>query len=225
MLNLIFVETALELIPSSMLNHPSVKRNAKRKGKKPKETILDRSVHHFGMHKLENSSKRGRPDIIHICLLLALDSPLNKKGYLKTVINTFQGYTIDVNPKTRLPKDCNRFKSLMEHLLIDGKVPVNGKEVFFSLKKQSLEVLLCEMNPSKIIALTSHGEPTSLNDLCKSLICEENPVVLVGAYPNGHMAPDTIKLSDVQNSIYQGVLESWTVTSRLVYAFEKHMGL
>jgi rRNA small subunit pseudouridine methyltransferase Nep1 len=208
-----------------MINHPSVKRNAKRKGKKPKETILDRSIHHFGMQKLINSQKRGRPDIIHICLLLALDSPLNKKGRLKTIINTLNGYSIEVNPKTRPPKDYNRFISLMEHLLIDGKVPVSGKEFFFKLKKQSLQDLVFEINPSKVIALTSHGEYTSFSDFCKPLTNEKNPVVLIGAYPSGPMEPNTLKLADEQISVYQGVLESWTITSRLVYEYEKNMEL
>jgi rRNA small subunit pseudouridine methyltransferase Nep1 len=82
MLNIIFVETSLELVPFQMLRHPSVKRNAKKRGKKPEETLLDRSLHHFGMHNLPQAEKRGRPDIIQICLLEALGSPLNRLGNL-----------------------------------------------------------------------------------------------------------------------------------------------
>ena len=41
MLHLILVEAALEIVPEVILRHPSVRRNARRKGKKAKQTILD----------------------------------------------------------------------------------------------------------------------------------------------------------------------------------------
>jgi rRNA pseudouridine-1189 N-methylase Emg1 (Nep1/Mra1 family) len=37
MLNLLFVEASLELVPKQIAHHPSVTRNAKREGKRPDE--------------------------------------------------------------------------------------------------------------------------------------------------------------------------------------------
>jgi len=38
MLNLILVEAALEIVPPGIQHHPSVRRDAKRRGKRPGET-------------------------------------------------------------------------------------------------------------------------------------------------------------------------------------------
>ena len=102
MLNLVFTEAALELVPREILRHPSVKRNAKRRKKLPEKTLLDRSLHHYAMDRLSNAEKRGRPDILHFCLLLTMGSPLNRMGKLRVSINTLNDYFIDVNPYAKL---------------------------------------------------------------------------------------------------------------------------
>jgi rRNA small subunit pseudouridine methyltransferase Nep1 len=208
-----------------MLRHPSVKRNAKRRGKKPEEMLLDRSLHHRGMLKLSKSEKRGRPDIIHVCLLEAMGSPLNKQGGLKLWINTIQGITININPETRLPHDYNRFKSLMEQVLIIGQAPPNSKDPLLTRKKQSLKELINDIMPSKVIALTSHGQHSTLDYIGKLLISEENPLVFVGAYPSGQMELETLTLVSEKFRVYKEVLDSWIITSRLIYEFEKNSNI
>lgn len=225
MLTIVFVETALELVPFQMYEHPSVRRNAKRRGKKPDETLLDRSLHHFGMIELANSEKRGRPDIIHICLLEALSSPLNRVGSLNVWINTLQDFTIKINPKTRLPRDYNRFKSLIEQVFTNGKAPKNTSEPLLKLKKQSLKELIEELKPSFTIAMTSHGESITLENLGKKLSTEKHPLVFIGAYPSGPMHQNTLRLAKKRFKIYKDPLEAWTVTSRLVYEYEKSIGI
>ena len=127
MLNLLFVEASLELVPRQIARHPSVTRNAKREGKSPDEVLLDRSLHHHAMLSLPEAEKRGRPDIIHFCLLEALGSPLNKAGRLKTLVHTLNGDLLDISPELRLPRDCYRFRSLMEQLFTVGRVPPEGE--------------------------------------------------------------------------------------------------
>jgi rRNA small subunit pseudouridine methyltransferase Nep1 len=221
MLNLIFFDTALELVPFSMLNHPSVRRNAKRRNKKPAETLLDRSLHHYGMTRIENAERRGRPDIIHFCLLEALGSPLNKENRLKIWVNTNHGYTIEVDPETRLPRDYNRFKGLMESLFINGQVPQNIGAPLMSIRKMSIEKLLQKVKPSKLYLLSSHGEPSSLDNLVSKMVSNENPCALVGAYPSGQVSSDIHKLADEVISVYGETLEAWVITSRLIYEYEK----
>ncbi len=74
---------------------------------------------------------------------------------------------------------------------------------------------------SPIIALTSHGKPTSLEELCKSLAGAESPAVFIGAYPTGPMDDETLSLADEAVSIYHEPLEAWVITSRLIYEFER----
>ena len=221
MLHLVFVEAALEPVPPGIIGHPSVRRNAKRRKKPPGETLLNRSLHHSVMDRLPDDHKRGRPDITNICLLEALGSPLNREGRLSTWIHTYGDYTIEVAPEARLPRDCNRFNSLVEQLFVHGVVPPEGKEPLMKLTQQGLEPLKVEIAPSLTVALTSHGEPTDLETLASRLASEEAPAVFIGAFPHGSMSEETLALADEAISIYPEPLEAWVVTSRLIYEYEK----
>ncbi len=225
MLNLAFVETSLELVPPEILHHPSVKRNAKRKGKRAEESLLDRSLHHYAMNKLDFSEKRGRPDIFQYCLLLAFGSPLNRMGQLRVYANTLQGYAIDIDPETRPPRDGIRFNGLMEQLFLNGKVPADSAKPLMTLKKESLSKQKKRIAPSKTIALSSHGVSSSFPEVSKILAAEDNPLVFIGAYPNGPMDESTLSLADEVYSVHPEPLEAWTVTSRVIYEYEKSLEL
>jgi len=221
MLNLIFVEAALETIPPAIQGHPAVRASARRRGKIPSQILLDRSLHHAAMRTLPEAERRGRPDIIHFCLLEALGSPLNREGGLRIWVHTFGGYGIEVSPEARLPRDCNRFNGLAEQLFAFGRVPPEGGEALLSLRPMTLKALVDRIGARHIVALTSHGAPESLDELCGRLIDAEENAVFIGAYPSGPMRPETLSLVDEAVSIYPSSLEAWTVTSRLIYEFEK----
>ncbi|MEM4684334.1 MAG: 16S rRNA methyltransferase, partial [Thermosphaera sp.] len=63
-LRIVILEAGLELVPKSIANHPSILKNAARRGKKPSEVLLDVSIHYPAMKKLPDKLKRGRPDIV-----------------------------------------------------------------------------------------------------------------------------------------------------------------
>jgi len=225
MLDLVFVETSLELVPLEIIRHPSVKRNAKRRGKRAEETLLDRSLHHYAMDRLSDAEKRGRPDILHFCMLEAMGSPLNRKGQLRLWANTLQGYNVEVDPAMRPPRDCIRFNSLMEQLFVNGQVPPDSKEPLMKLSKASLKDLVKRVSPSKVIALSSHGEASNFNDVARLLSDETKPMVFIGTYPKGPMKDETLDLADKVYSVYPESLEAWTITSRIIYEFERKIGL
>jgi len=224
MLNLVFVEAALETVPVGIASHPSVRRNAKRRGKRPEETLLSRSLHHSVMDRLSDDHKRGRPDIVNICLLEALGTPLNRGGGLRTWIHAYGNYAIEVSPEARLPRDCNRFNSLMEQLYAQGKVPPGDGEALMTLSPAALSEVVEGIKPTHTVALTSRGVPSDLETLCSRLVTEERPTVFVGAFPHGAMKPETLSLADKAVSIHPDPLETWVVTSRLIYEFERALG-
>jgi rRNA small subunit pseudouridine methyltransferase Nep1 len=224
MLHLVFVEAALEAVPPGIIGHPSVRRNAKRRKKPPGETLLNRSLHHSVMDRIPNAHKRGRPDIANICLLEALGSPLNREGRLSTWIHTYGGYSIEVSPEARLPRDCNRFNSLLEQLFVDGEVPPGAERPLMRLEEQKLETLKEEISPTLTVALTSHGEPSDLEAVASRLASEESPAVFIGAFPHGSMVEETLVLADEAISIHPEPLDAWVVTSRLIYEYEKALG-
>ena len=221
MINLVYAETSLELVPLEIIHHPSVRRNAKRKGKPPEENLLDRSLHHWAMDKLENNEKRGRPDIIHFLLLEALGSPLNKAGKLRIWVHTTQDLCIYVNTETRLPRDYNRFKSLMEQLFVDGRSPSTGDAVLLELKRLNINQLMSSLNTDFVAGLSSRGEPSNFEDVSK-LLCEyNNPMVCIGAFPHGPYKEETDSIMNKKLSVYPEPLEAWIVNSRIIYELEK----
>jgi len=178
------------------------------------------------MKTLTLSEKRGRPDIVHIALLEALGSPLNKEGLLQVYVHTLNDYIIWVNSETRLPRNCNRFVSLMEQLFEFGQVPPEGDEtVLLSLKKQTLTQLIHEIKPSHVLALSRIGSPETLEGTISKFPREKKPVVLVGGFPHGHFSDSTIRLADEIVCIDKEMLETWTVVSRVIYEFERLLSL
>jgi rRNA small subunit pseudouridine methyltransferase Nep1 len=173
------------------------------------------------MERLPENQRRGRPDIANVCLLEALGAPLNKEGGLRAWIHTYGGYAIEIAPGTKLPRDCNRFNSLMEQLFADGRVPPGNETPLMTLERMTLGELIEKIGPTHTVALTSHGKPDDLEHVCDRLSSQSAPAVLVGAFPHGPMKEDTLVLADEVISIHPEALEAWVVTSRLVYEFEK----
>lgn len=224
-LNFILADSALELVPEQIANHPSVLNHARRRRKRPTKILLDRAVHHSAMNKLLNASRRGRPDIIHLTLLNLLCSPLNRRGFLKIYVHTNQNKVVYVDRAVRLPKNYNRFVGLMEQLFEEGRVPPKGAPLL-SLKDEKLpELIINEVRPSKLVVFTTLGKPTPLQEVCRSIVNEANPAVLVGGFPRGHFSKETLELASEAVKVYEEALEAWVIAARVVHSYELALGI
>ena len=83
MISLIISESALELVPYELEDHPSVISHAKKLGKHSSDILLDNSWHFAAMKGLKNEIKRGRPDLVHFSILEATTIPLYLQIYDK----------------------------------------------------------------------------------------------------------------------------------------------
>ncbi len=227
MLTLILAESALETIPKQLWKHAAVQKYAELHQRHPRFVILDRSYHHSAMKRLEQNEKRGRPDIVHFALLEALGSPLNRERLLTVYVHTYTDNVICINPKTRLPRNCNRFTSLMEQLYESKRIPPEekGETSLLKLKHQTLTQLFSAIRPTHTLALSRMGKPRTLEAMVSNLIGHKNPAVLVGGFPRGHFSRSTLKLADEIVSIDRDTLETWTVVSRLIYEYEQALSL
>jgi rRNA small subunit pseudouridine methyltransferase Nep1 len=224
LLTLILVEAALETVPKNLWSHPAVKRHSKRQKKPPQQVLLDRSLHHAAMKKLIENEKRGRPDITHFVLLEALGSPLNKEGLLKVYVHTNKDYTITVNPKTRLPRNYNRFLGLIEQLYRLGKVPSEG-ETLLKLENKTLQTLLAEIEADHVLLFSREGKPKTLQEAVSGLYKKQRPAVIIGGFPHGHCSKTTLELADEIVSVDFEMLEAWTLTARVIYEYERALSL
>ena len=220
MLNLILVESALEIVPKKIWSHPAVRRHSKKMKKPSKQLLLDRSLHHSAMKNLKDAHKRGRPDIIHFSLLEAISSPLNKEGLLKIIIHTNQNYMIRVNPKIRLPKNYNRFTGLIEQLFEQGKVPIKG-EYLLKIEQKNIQKVFEEIDSNYILAFSRAGKRITLEDAISPLLKKKNPTVVVGGFPHGHYSEIINQLLDEIVSIDFEMIETWTMISRIIYEYER----
>ena len=224
MLILVLAEAALETVPKELWSHPAVRRHSKRQRKPPENLLLDRSLHHSAMRRLDDNEKIGRPDITHFALLEALGSPLNKEGLLKVYVHTNKDYIITVNPSTRLPRNYNRFIGLMEQLFQLGKVPSEG-EALLKLEHKTLQQLLTETKADYILAFSREGKPKTLQDAVSSLQSKQRPAIIVGGFPHGHFSETTVQLADEVVCVDSEMLEAWTMTSRAIYEYEQALSL
>ncbi len=223
-LSLILAESAIELVPNELVHHAAVLSLAQRKRKDPHSLILDQTYHHSAILRLgPRGIGRGRPDIPHLSLLLALGSPLNLTGELRCYVHTRDNNIIKVDPKVRLPRNTDRFTSLLEQLYEEKVVPPRGHPLM-SIKPGSLGDLLDEIS-GVAIALTTNGFPKRMDEVASRLADHHTPVLLVGGFPRGHFSK--VSLSRIKESyrIHDQGLDAWTVVARAIYDYERAIAL
>ncbi len=214
---LILVECGLELIPKHLRDYPSVKKNLS--SKIYSSQLLDNALHHSAMKKLENSEKRGRPDITHLCLLNALGSPLNKTGNLKLFIHTVNNRIFEFNSEIRIARNYNRFKGLMAKLLIDNGIIVNGNQLI-SQFKGNISNLVNTFKSPEISLLSSKGKLIKeYNQLFKE-DSSKNIVCIIGGFQKRTYSGEILKLSKNVISLSKYSLDAWVVMSKIINFYE-----
>ncbi|KXA89051.1 hypothetical protein AKJ61_03695 [candidate division MSBL1 archaeon SCGC-AAA259B11] len=219
MLHLILADSELETVPEEISSDKAMKRKAQRRGRRVTELILDSNYYHKPMRKLEDSDRRGRPDIVQVCILTALDSPLNRDGYLRFYVHTRHDKVIDIDPETRIPRAYNRFVGLMEQLFLTGSVPPD--DPLMTLCDESLETRVEKISPEKVLAFSKDGKQVSGGRLFNSLALEDDVCVVIGGFPHGNFLSDVEGLSDDLVSIYPETLDAVTVVNHVVQFYEK----
>ena len=224
-LNLVLAESALETIPSELWRDPLIRRYSEKRGKEVEFLLLDRSYHHAAMKNLPWSEKRGRPDIVHFSLLEALGSPLNKEGLLRVYVHTISNCIISINPETRLPRNYDRFVGLFEQLFKLEQIPSNGPALLTLVENTTLPKLVKKIKPDYTIAFSRTGDFKTLQECVSAFIDKKNPLVIVGGFQHGTLSSNSLKLANLVVAIDREMLETWTLTARIVYEYEKLLNL
>ncbi len=219
-LSLILAESSIELVPDELVNHPSILKWAQKKRKDPHTLVLDQTYHHSAILRLgSRGTGRGRPDIPHFSLLLALGSPLNLSGGLRCYVHTKDNNIIKIDSKTRLPRNTDRFTSLLEQLYQQTVVPLTGRPLL-SISPGSIGDLLREIS-GVAVALTTKGLPKSMDEVASRLAEHRKPILLVGGFPRGHFSKEALSKTQECYRIHDQCLEAGTVVARAIYDYEK----
>ena len=207
----IFLEAGVELVPPEIRNHSAVISDARRRKKRVEEILLDDSKHHSAMDRLRFREKRGRPDILHHCLLLLLDSPLRKS--FEVYVHTINGMIIRVSSDTRLPRNYNRFVGLMETLFKERTIESGDKRLM-----EILDLTLSELvKGKKVVLLSEKGEKFSPE------VIEGEVAICIGAFAHGEFFEDTLRALGSFRAVSLGK-ESYSslyVTSKILSEYER----
>lgn len=200
-------------------------------GKVGKEHVLLNCDDHANfLRKHKRDPADARPDILHQCMLILLDSPLNKAGLLRLYVKTERGVLFEVSPSIRIPRTFRRFSGLMAQLLFKLSIRAsNGPTKLLKVIKNPVTDYLPPN--AKIHLLSVTGDLTSMPDwVAKN--CPKNakgdnlaePVVFVGgAMAHGKVEPEYDVDSCLAISEYP--LSGAAAFGRLTAAFENHLGV
>ena len=218
MLSVILAESSLELIPKSIQNHPSVVSHAKKLEKKPSEILLDNSWHFAAMKGIYNEHKRGRPDLVHLCLLEACTIPLYLENKIMMYLHTIDDKVIFVGKGVRIPKSYHRFEGLIEKLYKEKTIESDGK-ILLELKELNFAKLLEHIKPKKVIGLSIEGISNSYQNIAS--IFDDNYSVVIGGFQKGHFSELVKNRIDELYCINKKSLEAHVVVGRTLYEYEK----
>ncbi len=216
MIYIILCDSELEIVPEELLHYNAVVANAKKRNKKPNEILLDATLHHSAIRKLSSDNwRRGRPDIVHITLLVCLDSILNDLNMLRVIVHTRNNYVIKLNPKVRLPRNYMRFVALMEQLF-KKKILPSPKNPLLQLEYKSLYELVNDLSLNHIIVFSPNYKKVNLCEYFKNFSLTSNIGCILGGFPYGDYISDINKISADVISIYEKSLSVWTVANEII---------
>ena len=182
MKRLVLLEASLETVPEEIAYHADVIRAARLRKKRAEEMLLEDYLHFRAIRKLSMAEKRGRPDIVHRCLLLALDSGVFEEIYVHTVA----GRIIRVSGETRLPRTYERFRGLMEKLFREERIEANGRVLL-----EIVDARLEEVAGEKAVLLRESGARLRRKERCEIIRSADS--ICLGAFPHGDYEEETLR--------------------------------
>ena len=218
MVSLILAESALELVPSELKHHPSVISHARKLGKHAAEILLDNSWHFAAMKNIKNELKRGRPDLVHFSILEATTVPLYLQNKIKFFVHTIDNKVIYFGQNVHIPKSYHRFEGLIEKLYQEKKITSNN-DTLLEIKEKTFPELLEEINPSKIIGLSTKGESKSYEKIAEEIT--DSTCIVFGGFQKGHFSELIENKINHLFSVGDESFEGHVVVSRLLYEYEK----
>ena len=205
-IRIVIVEASIEKVPKDLHKHPAIQNDAKRRRRSPDKILLYLPIHYTALlSKGINTTKRGRPDILHRLLLLIQDHPLNKMGLIETYFHTTNDEIYWVNPETRPPIHFYGFEGLMIQLIEKGRIPPEKEPTLIKRLDLTLEELVREED-REVYALEKEGIEIWKTDIKKIF----GNTLLIGGFQEGEYRRDIADLIDYRLSLAKETLKAST---------------
>lgn len=176
--------------------------------------ILDSFIHQELVRGLPGGERRGRPDIVHMSLLLCQGSVLNHRGMLRVYVHTRDDKVIAIDPSVVVPPNY------LEFLEIFGKVLRGEPDQGYAFEEKSLLELVRDIEADLVIALDPEGETEDL----RVVVRERSPVsvaTIIGAFPSGAFTSPVRDLANVRLSLGPELFTVPTVLSEVLSSFPR----
>lgn len=220
MLTLILADAELETIPERLVGHPAIAKTAKVKARATRQTLLNASRHHHAMRDkgLPDHERRGRPDIVHLFLLTALDSALNLEGGLRVKVHTRHDELITVDPATRIMRAYDRFEGLIEKLFEEGRVGPQDRDPLMTLSREvGLQAAVGFDAPDHVIALSTEGEPVQTDQALAPIAeAHEDVTLVLGGFPKGGYRSPVEEVADETWRLHDQPLSAWVAGAEVL---------
>lgn len=221
MLHIVLADTAMELIPETLLLVSSVQNNIQKYGSAA--NLLDTTWHHTAMQGLPNVDARGRPDILHHFLLDTTGSIANLNQQLKIYfhINTPKPRLFQVDSTMHPPRDYLRFKSLMYQLLTLGHIPPAAPFLIREMTESlTTWVKTTRISSEFIWKMTRTGKLTALEPMFHLHPKDQDLIIIIGGFQKGTFSAEITSLPGKSFAISTLGLDSWTVVNRILVGYE-----
>jgi len=192
-------------------------------GKVGKEHVLLNCDDHANfLRKHKKDPADSRPDILHQCMLILLDSPLNKAGKLKLFVRSEKGVLFEVSPQIRIPRTFRRFCGLMTQLLFKLSIRAsNGPTKLLNVIKNPVTDHLPPNCRTVLMSVT--GRLTNPAEFVPTLPSDRPTVFICGAMAHGKVEPEYAYDDAIAISEYP--LSGAAALGRLCAAWENHLGI
>jgi rRNA small subunit pseudouridine methyltransferase Nep1 len=210
---LVLAESELETVPREITGHRQVVASARRSGKNASRMILDASQHHAAMRRLPDGARRGRPDLVHLFLLTAMESRAAKRGQVRVAVHTRNDDWIEIDPTTRLIRNYVRFCGLIEKLFETGAVPAETPLLTRTAKRPLLPALDA-MEADRLIWLDETAPRRRPAELFAKDDLDRHVVAVIGGFPHGQFQTGAPKTAE-RVSLWAETLPTWTVAAEL----------
>lgn len=176
------------------------------------------------IRKLRKDPAFCRPDIIHQCLQVLLQSPLNRAGLLQIYVRTQNNELFKVDPQLAIPESFEKFTEIIVQLLHHLR-PVRAS----NCSKQLLKLIKNPVTLYLPVGCPKYGTSCTAKRVVRPtelVPAKDSPhksvVVVIGAMAHGVCEPDYV---DEFVSISKYPLSAALVCAKLTSAFEDVWGV
>lgn len=181
--------------------------------------LLNCDDHKGQLKKFNRDPASCRPDIAHQCLLMLMDSPLNRAGLLQVYVHTERNALIEIHPQTRIPRTMKRFSGLIVQLL--HKLSIRASDG----PQKLLKVIKNPVSDHLPVGCKKYATSFSAKRVVrpKDIVSLDEPVVVViGAMAHGKVNVD---YTEEEISISEYPLSAALACTKICSAFEESWGV